>query len=355
MRRKSVSEQQSAFDTTAEKQQKKERRKVHRSGRFYAMLAGIFLLCLLFYIGWRFFFNPKTITLVRSEMVEQTREGKGAFFYHEYAPDVFRGLTVPIKNLDTTIRYRVEKALFPLDEALRRKIESASARLAASEEASYMKQMLQANAVTMPFSGLVKTEIDGYETLFQPESLSVLQPGDIGTAEGKAVREKGLKFVDNRLFYVAMDCPQSVLPLSVKVGTNYPIKTEKNVFLSGTLVRRVSDAQGRNLLIFALRDGYQRLQEARFASLRLILEEAESYRIPISCVFHEGEKTYCFILDKNHVAQKIPVRITGVDEKTDEFFIAPVPSKNASKVLSRFDRVIRKPTEVKEGGLYRWD
>lgn len=332
---------------------KKEKR------RFSAWKLLIFLLLLiLFGCFLRRIIHPKTITLVQTERVEQSREGRGVFIFYEYAPDVFQHYDWPkdaLHGVNTEIRYRVDTPLIKLDESVRRRLETAATRLAGTAEEEYLQNMLKQDAVLTPFSGMVYPFSDGYESLFTPESLNLLSPGDLGTENASHQEFPGLKFIDNRLFYLALDLPQSVLPLDVRLNEDYTLKTDKNVILHGKLVRRSDDALGRSMLIFSLRDGVLRIRGERFAQIRLVLSEAECYRIPGSAIFREGAETFCFVLDKNQVAKKIPVHLMGAEEKNDEYFVAGGDDAGDEAALRRFDRVILRPQNVKEGGLYRWD
>ncbi|WP_308540380.1 HlyD family efflux transporter periplasmic adaptor subunit [uncultured Murdochiella sp.] len=328
--------------------------------RFLTIGKGIFLLLV---VGLAVFFlrrliHPKTFTLVQTERVEFVREGRGAFVFYEYAPDVFQQVDwskEDIRSVNTDIRYRVNTPVLKIDESLRRRLESAVTRVAGKTEEEYLQKMLKENAVLTPFSSMVYPFSDGYESLFTPESLHFLSPGDIGTENLSHQEYSGLKFVDNRLFYLALDLPQSVLPLDVTLHEEYTLKTDKEVTLHGELIRRSDDPLGRSLLIFALRDGFLRIRGERFSSIRLLLSEADCYRIPSSAVFREGVETFCYVLDKNHVAQKIPVRLMDNAEESDELLVFGGDEEKEKGALHRFDRVILRPQEVKEGGLYRWD
>lgn len=333
------------------------KKKVKRRFSIWKLLIFVLLIILLAFF-FRRVIHPKTITLVQSERVEQSREGRGAFIFHEYAPDVFQHLDWPkdaLHGVNTEIRYRVDTPLIKLDESVRRRLESAATRLAGTAEEEYLKNMLQQDAVLTPFSGIVYPFSDGYESLFTPESLNLLSPGDLGSENASHQEFSGLKFIDNRLFYLALDLPQSVLPMDVRLNEEYTLKTDKNVILHGKLVRRSDDELGRSLLIFSLRDGVLRIRGERFAQIRLVLSEAECYRIPGTAIVREGAETFCYVLDKNHVAKKIPVHLMGAEKKNDEFFVAGGDDNDDEAALRRFDRVILRPQNVKEGGLYRWD
>ncbi|WP_071705558.1 HlyD family efflux transporter periplasmic adaptor subunit [Murdochiella vaginalis] len=315
----------------------------------------LLLFAFLLFIFVRRVWNSKTVTLVQSERVEQSREGRGVFVYYEYAPDVFQHVDWPketMNTVNTEIRYRVDTPLFKLDEALRRRVESQATRLAGSAEEEYLQKMLKADAVLTPFSCMASFVSDGYESLFTPQSLSLLQPGDLGT-ENKNQEHAGLKFLDNRLFYLVLDLPQSVLPLDVKLGEDYTLVTDKDVTLHGKIIRRSDDSLGRSLLIFSLRDGVLRVRGERFSTIRLVLSQAECYRLPESAIFYEGAETFCYVLDKNHVAKKVAIHLMGSDKETGEFFVAGGDDDANEAALHRFDRVILRPQEVKEGGLYR--
>lgn len=336
-----------------DKAQKRAKRRVP----VIPLLLLVVALALLFFFMRRVF-HPKTITLVQTEHVEQSREGRAAFIFYEYAPDVFQHIDWPkdaLQGIKTEIRYRVDTPLLKLDEPLRRRLESAATRLAGRPEEEYMQRMLKADAVLTPLSGLVYPFSDGYETLLTPASLNLLQPGDLGTENVAKQEYSGLKFVDNRLFYLALDLPQSVLPLDVQLQEEYILKTDKDVVFRGKLVRRAEDSLGRSLLIFTLRNGVLRARGERFATIRVVLSEADCYRLPSSAIFREGKQNYCFVLDKNHVAKKVPVHLMATEKQKDAYLVVGGKEKGKDAGLHRFDRVIIHSEEVKEGGLYRWD
>lgn len=323
----------------------------HRKGRLFGSFFIVAILVVLVFLGIRFFAGPKTMVLTESVPVTVQESGRGAFFFHLYAPEAF--YDVEKGDWDASLRYRVGSRIASLNDTLRDRLMAWEKDNPSAQEQAYIDRMLADGAIVMPFSGMVR--LGRALSLYTADALEGLSPGDLGAQAASGDVSKGLTFIDNRLFYCALDLPQTTRPLSVDVGEAVTLVDRKGNTWQATVEEIKTAASGR-LIVCALRDGLNRIATVGPMDLILQKEVRESFSVPLEALMTAGEQVFCYILDEDHVARRVAVQMMRVDEATHSAWIAPVAAADAEEItLSRYDHVILKPDEVKEGAVYAWD
>lgn len=318
----------------------------------------LLLLVLLALFAFLFFFfrKAKVQVLAASEELVVRRKGRGAFLFYDYVPTPLQGQLLEAGKVEDGERRKGGEALGPLSEEEKRELERSLAQEAGTVVGDYYQKMLDQGQALMPFSGLVTTTIDGYEDLLRPDMLEDLSPTDIPFQETGKREKRGLRFIDNRVFYLALDLPRRIHGQDWKIGGEYSLETDQGSRLSGRLESVHSLPSGEELLLFSLHDGLLQVVDQRFCSISLEVSYHKAFRIPISACFAEGSQTYCFIQDKDNLVTKVSLQVLEADLDQGEFLVEAEQKKgeeNPYPTLSLYDRLILDPKNLEEGDLFQ--
>lgn len=219
-------------------------------------------------------------------------------------------------------------------------------------EKNYLRRMIDQKALLSGPFGRIRKEVDGLEELFQPALLFSLEPGDLNIKNARVFSLRpGLKWVEDRLFYLALDLPARLVERPLVPGETYPLLIEEKTRLMGDLDRLVTRPDGRSLAIFSLRTGFDQLSGQRFVSAQVIEKEQDAFQLPLDAVESDGEGRYfCYRLDRANRAQKVAVQLLG--KKDDIFYVAAQQSDPKQKSLQAFDRILLPAKKVAEGKTY---
>lgn len=313
--------------------------------------------------------DPGLTELLRTHQYEKRISGSGVLVFSEYAPGFLSGVKVEDDNVEAGKRLRVGDELFSLDSAdknlvqaeierWKREEKSGGHRIEARERIDFLERVLKTGRVTAPFSSTVEVTLDGYESLFNPRDLDTWAPGDVPERENATERRPGLKFVDNRLFYLAVDLKPTHLDQGWKLdpeSDNMYSLLVNDTPVNGRLLRIAKDGSGRTLLIFALRDKFDELRNLRFASVDIIQASEQAFKIPIDSVFQDGDQMFCYVLNADQTAAKTQVHILDINARENVFIVKAVnpaaKEKTPLRQLKVFDRVIRNPEGITDGKL----
>ncbi len=350
--------------------------------------------------------QPRTYTVMPAERVSQGRKGQGTFIFYEYAPLAYQGVDFSKSGMDTEIRYREGAALAPLSPTMKSRIQaqlklrknlkeeknktedqheilrtvtdlySPSFRIRPypykhnyprlgdhqavedlSEkgrdwEEAYLEKVIESNQILSGPYGRIQLAIDGFENLLTPASLMSLEPGDLSRPILSAPSPSpGLKFVEDRLYYLAVDCPSTVRPRTFAVGKTTDLRLEDGLVLTGKLDMVRKDAKGRELYFFSIREGYEEIKNRRFSSVEILLPVENVYEVPVDCLAKDQGTVYCFLLDQSGKAVKVTVEIAGTRDKM-VFIRAEDPASSKKTVLQPYDQLLKNPEKVTEGKSY---
>lgn len=351
--------------------------------------------------------QPDTFTLMPAENVSQGRKGQGVFIFYEYAPTPYQGVDFSKTGINTEIRYREGTPLAPLSPSIKNRIQTwleAEKKAAVEEgkkeiseieiirplpdfytpsfrvrpspyphnipqlgdnkrvkdlssegrewEKAYFEEVIKTNQILSAPYGRVRLGCDGFENILTPASLMGMEPGDLAdplTSEKTLFH--GLKFVEDRLYYLAVDCPATVRPRSFTPGQATDLRLEGGMVLTGRLDLVRKDKDGRELYIFSMREGYDEIKDMRFTRLEILGPGENVYSIPVDCLAKDSGGVYCYLLDQSRKAVRINVEIAGSRDKailirTEE----TTPSKKI--VLQPYDQLLRNPEKITEGKTY---
>lgn len=220
------------------------------------------------------------------------------------------------------------------------------------EEDYIIKCLSSGNILTSPY-GRVVLSTDGLEEFITPSILSALGPGDVrGKKLGLPQRQNGLSFVEDRIFYLAVDLGQSVGQRDFEIGQGLPITIDGSIELEGRLDRKVESKEGESLYIFSIRDGFSRISSKRYCSVSLLKGQEDAFLLPIDTVASdESGQSYCYRLDRTHSAEKVPVTI--LEKKDNHLYVsAKAPEDPKLPRLSAYDQILYHPTKIQEGKNY---
>lgn len=349
-------------------QRKKNKRVSTR--RKTLVLFSVLMLTLFLFVFYR---NRRRETLTITHAIEYREQasGTGCLFYNEYAPDFLVGVEVISPAISSGTRVSVETGILPLDSAaaqraqqeLTAKQKSLSAqpesvREKQAAQVQYLDRVIQTGQVIAPGSTVVHYSLDGYERLCRPESLFRLLPGDL--CQNRAVQEytsvPGIKFVDNRLFYLAVDLPRATLARSWKVKEDYAIHLNEDVSLTGRLELVKTADNNAQILVFSFREGYEKIKDIRFCGAVIERGMKTAFLIPIQSVFYENGKAYCYALNSDDVARKTQLDILDSSLDIRQFVVrawsAEARAQKEERQLRTFDRVLLNPVGIVEGEMY---
>ncbi len=219
-----------------------------------------------------------------------------------------------------------------------------------SWETKYLQRVLSGGYVLSGPYGRVIKSLDGFENLISPPLLLSIMPGEIERGKFTNNKLKGLKFVEDRHFYLVMDLEDAKSSENFKQGRNYEIELEDGNKIEGVIDLIRSDKEGGKLFIFSIRTGYEKVKDKRFQDVKLYGPSVNAFRLPMDCLANDGEKSYCYKLNFKNRAQRVNVNLVKVE---DNYALVQVPEEEKKNGdLSSYDRVLFNPQSVKEGQMY---
>ena len=296
---------------------------------------------------------------------QRIREADGVFFFYEFAPDCLQNMEWKAFLYEEGDRVRIDSPILALSEEemdeenirLKKLHKEKKKKLTnfqksyLKKEEDYLKKMLDSKQVFMPFSGILSLSVDGYEDFFSLEHLEKLQPGDFyGNIPQENKKMEGIKFLDNRTYYLVCDLNQSLIQENWELEKTYNLQINKELILEGKLNKFVMDEFQRTLLIFELHDHFEKIYQDRFVDLAIILDETPAYFIPRDSLFEEKKNYFVYVLDKNKKAKKQKVDLLDFDFSSQNWLVKR--EEKAEDALSNFDQIFLRPEKVKEGGAY---
>lgn len=217
-------------------------------------------------------------------------------------------------------------------------------------ETKYLQKVLSGGYILAGPYGRVIKSLDGFENLISPQLLLTILPGDIERGNFKNNKLKGLKFVEDRHFYMVMDLDDPKNSGNFKQGKNYEVELENGNKIEGVIDLIRSDKDGGKLFIFSIRTGYDKVRDKRFQDVKLYGPSVSAFRLPMACLDNDGDKSYCYKLNYKNKAQRVNVDLLKVEDK---YALVKVPEEDKKKGdLTSYDRVLFKPQSVKEGQMY---
>lgn len=220
-------------------------------------------------------------------------------------------------------------------------------------EEAYISACLSSGQVMSGPYGRILLSTDGLEEGVTPAILSGLGPRDIrGKKPGLEQKQDGLTFVEDRVFYLAVDLGRSVGERDFEVGDRVPLKVDGLFDLEGQLDRKVESKEGDVLYIFSLQNGYSKIAGKRYCSVSLLERQQDVFFLPFETVAtDESGKSYCYRLDRTNSAEKVHVKI--VEKKDEGFYVsAEAPEDPKAPRLSAYDQILYNPKEIQEGKNY---
>ena len=343
--------------------ERKPRKKLNIRKRFFLFVSACLLL--VSYFTWKAL-QPRTVALMQTYNYIRQTAGKGVLVFYEYAPSFLENFPDQELVVEDGQRVRTDDFIAPLEgtskEAANRALKSLRALSSRSDlsplhrekvayNLAYLEKILDRGQLIAPKSSVVRFQTDGYEDLFSPLMIDQMEPGDVLKNEPGPVRQ-GIKFVDNRLFYLLVDIPQSVHRNDWSVGSRYDLLIDEDTSLEAKLEAVKTDDLNRQLLVFSLRDGFSILDDKRFVSVNVVEEKYTSFILPMTCVYRKGDYYYAQVLDENDVLIEVKLKVLDVFLESGEFVVETGSKESDEPELTLFDRVLLKPDNRKEEESY---
>lgn len=326
--------------------------KLKKKSFLFIFLAGFFC----FFIIKSLFFS-KTSTLLLSDIEEYNEKLKGysMFLYYEFAPAEFSELSLNKDMPEEGRRYKEGEVIMPLNDELKEKMRDFVLANPNSPYADYYRDMIDGDNLLMPFSGLLFSSRDGYESLLRPQILDDLSFDDFTDPEFQIDQSQGLRFIDNRIFYLAVRAENEKSLENWTLDNEYEIRMDKDIVLRGRLDRINKIEKGPGLLIFSLHDGIGQVINKRFNKLDIIKKTYKAFRIPIEACFNEDDKIFCFIQNADNIIEKIKVHVLDADNKNGEFIVEAQSKadEDQKNYLKQYDRLILRADKVKEDEIFK--
>lgn len=310
------------------------------------------------------------MTILQTYTYHKQKTGDGVFVFHEFAPSALQSLdfTEDQVLVEDGERVRVDDRILELDEENRNILSRSLDQLRAKKnqdgllaielqaiemEISYLETILEDGAVLAPHSSIVQFSFDGYEKLYSPYSLAYLAPSDINRNKTLEETKPGIKFVDNRIFYLAVDLSQTVSESDWDLGKTYSLIVNDNAELEGKLQYISSNQKNEEVLIFAIRDGYSLIEDLRFTKVNVVEDKQSGFILPSSSIYEEDGKYYCHIYNEANIVEKVEVNLLDVFLEDEEVVVAYEDDADPrTRELEIYDRLILDPSKTEEGDFY---
>lgn len=345
-------------DGSADKENQADKIK-GKLGKFFKRRNIIFslLLLIIIFFAVRSLLSNSSSVLILSDMEEyqDSLKANSILVYYELAPYEFSGLDLPKEDLEEGKRHKKGEDIGPLSQEIKEKLESSVINNPDSPYHDYYQEVLEKEKITMPFSGLLYSQRDGYESIINPAILEDLAPGDINKDDFEISPQKGLRFIDNRIFYIAAEALDTDKTENWSLGSCYDIKIKDNIIVSGKLDRINKTDKGEAVLIFSFHDGIGKLIDKRFYQIEIIKKTYKAFRIPISACFYEDDIIYCYIQNVDNVVEKVKINVLDADNDKGEFLVEARSERENKEdsYLKQYDRLILSPDKVKEADIFK--
>lgn len=339
------------------------------SKRFIVALS-IVVLVVALGIGYLVTKSDRVIQLLNVQRYEDIVRSKGFLAFQEISPKFLIGTKLDLQDVDKDARVSKDTKIAPLDAAtetsarselqeLQRQLASVTSdteRSRIQRNIDYLDQVIQSKQVFAPRASFVASGLDGYESILTPENVLEMRPGDIDFTDSSGSTMDGVKFVDNRMFYLVTEVAQQVVAMEWKIGSFYKVEIAETE-VSAKLISVQQDDTNAQMLVFEVSEDYEQLRNKRSVDVTILRQELDAFTIPLTSAFEENNKVYCYILNADDIAVKTQVHLVGV---TDEGMSLVVRALNETeranekdRQLRRFDQVVVKPEGVVEGVMYR--
>lgn len=327
---------------------------------FFALAAGLILL----FVQTR---KPSTIALMETYSYIHQETGDGLLIFNEYAPDFLKNSNLDQTGLQEGRRIRVDDYISSLDETaadrvreeikvLQNKLTNPENENISREEVSfkidYLSKVLERGQVIAPKSSMIKLSLDGYEELYSPATITDLQPGDIQVNEQRTTLTTGIKFIDNRIFYVAVDMTQGIEPRDWSIGSEYELIFDGETTIQGILDQIKTDDLNRQLLIFSARNDISSVLDMRFGKVSVASDPLVSYLLPTSAVYEEDGKYYCHRINEQNIIDKVELVLVDSFIDSEEFVVQPTLNEYDQESIKLYDRIILDPSPSQIGEIY---
>lgn len=230
----------------------------------------------------------------------------------------------------------------------------------------YAKNAIKENKLTMFESSYVKLETDGYESLLNVNHLldskklknkkdldlnSLVRGKKISDAEkdtgeafndihlygGKSNSFKGLKFVNNRSFYISIKIDKADKYLDKK-GRDFDIEIDDKT-IKGKLIQIQTNKYGKDsILWFNVTNNFEDFENKRFAKASIHRENFQAVKLPREAIINKKGKRGIFIADKRGSINFIEVDILSEDK--DKVYIKLIGDNNKYEIKLYDDIVI---------------
>lgn len=319
---------------------------------------------------WLLSRQDRVVQLLYTQKYEDAVLGEGVLAFDEMTPAFLVGQEFTLDGIDVGQRVPKDTTVATLSESqlelaraevlrLQSKAstvtdETESASL--QSEIDYLDATISTKLLLAPQASFVSNQLDGYETLLTPTSLKGLDPGELDLKSITPTSMPGLKFVDNRTFYLGCEIAPHVTAIPWEIGQSYTLTIDGDTEVHAKLTSVKQNDDNAQFLVFSVTEKFSALRDKRSVDVRILRNTTDAFSIPLTSVFSEGEKDYCYVLDEDGVAQKTEVTMLGVTEEGMSLIVEAYDESARGQMdgrqLQRFDDVVVNPDGIKEGVMY---
>jgi len=204
-------------------------------------------------------------------------------------------------------------------------------------------------------SGIVSTNIDGYEDIYNFYNLNNFS-NDIFISDeiiDNNSHKKGLKIINNTHYLLSFTVENE--KLSHHYDMDSPIKIKFNdTYINGKVVGIKIDDKNTHISILC-EENFELFKDLRFVKLELINFSTKTYEIPKKSIINKDDQDGVFVKEASGIIKFYPIEKLKEKDKSVLIY-AGIDGKikvndKEVKTISAFSDVILNPSAVKEGDL----
>ncbi len=216
------------------------------------------------------------------------------------------------------------------------------------------------SGICSPISGIISYNVDGYESVFNPKNMSMIELEKMKKLDIKLTDLRGnktiknqplFKIVDDNLWYMVAGLDDKMFD-HYKEGQKVTFKFNDEQI--GGKVCKIIENKNENMIIFELDEYAPYFYKLRKKNLDVIVVNYEGLKIYKDSIVKRNGKEGVYVLDVNRKACFKPIKVIGCDDeyaviKNTVFYEEDGDDVKTIPTVKLYDEVVRKATNVKEG------
>lgn len=214
-------------------------------------------------------------------------------------------------------------------------------------------QEKQGQNLTALISGILSTDLDGYEGIYNYSNKSHLDILPFVKGKEDVLEKKGFKIIDNSEVTLRFAIDTNHLLNVYNQGSEIKIKFDNHV-ISG-IVEKMDIKDKETVFNILIAENTDLFMKNRYIPIQLVNYETEAFKIPKSCLTELYQQQGVFVKKDSQVVSFEPVEVLGTDDhyvyiKSGHDGEVLINGKEKSSVKP-YDQIITKPSLVHDGEL----